>query len=56
MSHLFGRKGRDITNIFVQGLHQEVGDSNGKCLAMPCISQAHYFQPLPDHTHLLWKL
>lgn len=56
MSHLFGRKGWNITNIFAKVLHQEVGDSNEKCLAMPCISQAHYFQPLPDHTHLLWKM
>lgn len=50
MSHLFGRKGWNITNIFAKGLPQEVEDSNEKCLAMPCISQAHYFQPLPDHT------
>lgn len=39
MSHLFGRKGWNITNIFAKGLHQEVGDSNEKCLAMPSISQ-----------------
>lgn len=55
MSHLFGRKGWNITSIFAQGLHQEVEGFNGESHVMPCISQAHYFQSLCGYTHLFCK-